>query len=64
MGTYRAYLLDHNEHIIRAHVLEAQDDEAARMEARQYLDGHDIEIWDAERPVAKLRHYAPPEGRP
>ena len=46
--TYGAYLLDHeNEHIVKAYVHQTQDDEAARKEARKYLDGHDIEIWDA-----------------
>jgi hypothetical protein len=45
--------------VINFHVLAAQDDEAARMEAHQDLDGHDIEIWDLERMVAKLRHHAP-----
>ena len=43
--TYGAYLPDHkNEHIVKAYVHQAQDDEAARKEARKHLDGHDIEI--------------------
>ena len=43
--TYGTYLLDHeNEHIVKAYVHQAQDDEAARKEARKHLDGHDIEI--------------------
>ena len=41
--TYGAHLLDHeNEHIVKAYVHQTQDDEAARKEARKYLDGHDI----------------------
>lgn len=53
--TYRAYLVDYrNEHIVNAYVLEAQDDGAAMLEALQYLDGYDIEVWDLSRPVGKL----------
>jgi hypothetical protein len=43
-----------NEHIVNAYVLEAQDDGAAMLEALQYLDGYDIEVWDLSRPVGKL----------
>ena len=45
MGSYRVHLLDHpDEHIVKTHMLRAQDDYAAYHEASQYLDGHDIEI--------------------
>jgi hypothetical protein len=55
MRTYRAYLVDYrNEHIVKAHVLEAQDDGAAMLEALQYLDGYGIEVWDFSRLVGKL----------
>jgi hypothetical protein len=30
----------------KAHVLEALDGGAAMLEALQYLDGYDIEVWD------------------
>jgi hypothetical protein len=54
MGTYRAYVLDQNDRVMKAHVLAAQDDEAALNEARRYLDDHDIEVWHADHVLAKL----------
>ena len=60
MGSYRVHLLDHpDEHIVKTHMLRAQDDYAAYHEASQYLDGHDIEIWHAARLVAKLPRLSP-----
>jgi hypothetical protein len=45
MGNYRAYFLDDQDHIIRAEVIFADDDEAAIEAAKPYVDGHDIEVW-------------------
>ena len=43
----RAFMLDENDHILAARVRKAKDDESAKAEARVYVDGHDIEIWQA-----------------
>ena len=60
MGSYRVHLLDHaDEHIVKAHILQAQDDYAAYHEPSQYFDGHDIEIWHAARLVATLPRLSP-----
>ena len=63
MGTYRAFALDQNDRVTKAHVLAAQDDEAALNEARQYLDSRDIEVWHADHVVAKLQGHQHRTGK-
>jgi hypothetical protein len=46
MPTYRLYFLDDGAHISRPPViLECADNEEAMVQARQYVDGKDIELW-------------------
>ena len=43
MPTYRAYLLS-DDHIKKpAHIIEASDDAAAVKQAKQYVNGHDVD---------------------
>ena len=50
---YRFYSIRKNGHIDVPPIdRELPDDRAAVYEARKYLDGHDIEIWQAQRLVA------------
>ena len=43
MGTYPAFILDKNDRVTKAHVLGAENDEAALIEARQYLCARDVD---------------------
>jgi hypothetical protein len=43
-------------HVVRAHVIDAPDDDAATEQAKQYVDGHDVEVWELSRQIAHLRH--------
>jgi hypothetical protein len=56
MPNYRAYLLDEQGHILKAHDIVADADEAALKHASQYVDGHDVEVWQDKRVVATLKH--------
>jgi hypothetical protein len=54
MAEYRVYVLDKDGHISRAIELVCPDDEAAKQSARQFVDGHDIELWQRGRQIAKF----------
>ena len=54
MAEYRAFVRDERDAIIERHDLEAPHDEAAIAQARQYVDGHDVEIWQHGRMVVHL----------
>jgi hypothetical protein len=56
MAEYRAYVRDQHDAIVGRHDLEAAHDEAAIAQARQYVDGHDVEIWQEGRMVVRLHH--------
>jgi hypothetical protein len=45
LAYYRAYVLDEDGRIRRAIELDCADDATALEEARQYADGHDVELW-------------------
>ena len=55
MSEYRIYVLGVDAQIIAAVKLERPNDDAAIESARELLDGHDIEIWQEARIVAKLK---------
>jgi hypothetical protein len=53
MADYRLYRLDKDGHVQGPPVIvNCDDDEAAMAEAKQYVDGVAIEIWDGGRRVA------------
>jgi hypothetical protein len=55
MAAYRIYLIDGKNHISKPpQIIECEGDEAAIAEATQYLDGHDLEIWDGARLVKRI----------
>ena len=56
MAEYRAYRLDEKGHVLQRIEFEAEDDAAALGNAQQYVDGHDVEVWQRERVVGKLKH--------
>jgi hypothetical protein len=54
MPTYRVYFVDPEGHIHRPpRVMECTSDQEAAEEAKQFIDGQDIEVWQGERVVAK-----------
>lgn len=54
MPDYRAYLIGSDGHFYRAVAVDALDDEAAMVAARQLVDGHDVELWQRDRKIAKF----------
>jgi hypothetical protein len=59
MGEYRAYLLKEDGHVIHRHDLVCPDDEAAKVRAKQLVDGHDVELWERARHIATFKRTAP-----
>jgi hypothetical protein len=51
MRTYRIYRLDHGHITAPPAVVECETEEAAIREARQYVDGLDVELWEGSRLV-------------
>jgi hypothetical protein len=49
---YRAYILDQDGHVSRAIELVCPDDETAKKQARQLVDGHNVELWQGDRQIA------------
>jgi hypothetical protein len=56
---YRAYVLDANDKILTRHDFTAENSEAALEVARQYVDGHDVEVWQRAHIVGRLRRNIP-----
>jgi hypothetical protein len=55
MADYRAYVVGEDGHFVRAVELVCLDDETAKEYAKQLVDGHDVELWQLERLIAKFR---------
>jgi hypothetical protein len=59
MPDYRAYIFGINGHrfvLVEGFLSNHLDDAAALMAAKKLIDGHDIEVWDQGRLVARLDH--------
>jgi hypothetical protein len=56
MGEYRAYILDADGRIASAVNFESDDDESARVKAKQLVDGHDVELWQLGRRIETFKH--------
>ena len=56
MAQYRAYVLDDHDHILRRIDLEAENSAAALAIAKQYVDGHDVEVWEHTHIIGRLKH--------
>ena len=56
MPEYRAFLLDKSDHIVRRQDFEAENDASALETARQYVDGHDVEVWKRTHIIGRLKH--------
>jgi hypothetical protein len=54
MPAYRAYLIDKDDRVESFKPVEADSDEEALQAARQFVDGHDVEVWLLDRMVGRL----------
>ena len=52
MPEYRVYIVDSDGHFKSAVALICADDEIAKEQAKQLVDGHDVELWQYARKVA------------
>jgi hypothetical protein len=56
MAHYQAYLVGQESYVIKAIDLDCEDDNAARKRAQKMVDGHDVELWQHARRIAKFEH--------
>ena len=56
MAHYQAYLVGQDSYFIKVVDLECEDDDAARKRAQNMVDGHDVELWQRTRRIAKFEH--------
>jgi hypothetical protein len=56
MAHYRAYVIGRDDRIQKAVDLDCTDDEAAVEAARQFVDGNDVEVWQQNRKLTRLKY--------
>jgi hypothetical protein len=57
MKEYRAYIIGPDGHVQgRVDLIDADDEETAKEQAKQYVDGHDVELWQLDRKIATFTH--------
>jgi hypothetical protein len=56
MAHYRAYFVGQDSYFIKAVDLVCEDDDAAIKRAQKMVDGHDVELWQHARRIAKFEH--------
>ena len=55
MPTYGVYFIDRENHISRPpEVIECADDQEATDKVLGFIDGRDVEVWEANRLVVRL----------
>ena len=54
MRDYRVYVIGQGGHFQKSIPLECANDEAAKKEAEQLVDGHDVELWQRDRKIARF----------
>jgi hypothetical protein len=54
LADYRIYVVGIDDHYTEEIFLECPDDDAAKETANELVDGHDVELWQHERLVAKF----------
>jgi hypothetical protein len=52
---YRVYIVGSDGHFFNSVELECADDTEAMERAKQFVDGHDVELWERHRMVAVLK---------
>jgi hypothetical protein len=58
---YRLYGLDGVNKVSSGEWIDADDDEAAIEAVKKMMDGHDCELWQGRRLVARIPHQDRPE---
>jgi hypothetical protein len=57
MKDYRAYILGPDGHVqARVDLIYADDENAAKEQAKRLVDGHDVELWQLDRKIATFTH--------
>ena len=56
MPEYRAYIIGSDGHFSDFRIIECVDDEEAIEQARQLVDGHDVQLWQRARKIATFQH--------
>jgi hypothetical protein len=59
MPEYRVYIVGSDGHFQKAVPLECANDDAAKQQAEQLVDGHDVELWQLDRKIATFEHHHP-----
>ena len=54
MTDYRVYVIGSDGHFVKAILLDCADDRAAMESAKQFINGHDIELWQRDRRIARF----------
>jgi|HubBroStandDraft_5_1064220.scaffolds.fasta_scaffold1614480_2 hypothetical protein len=54
MTYYRAHLIDDDGRFHKAIDLDCKNDEAAIESAKQFVIGHDVELWQQDRRIIRL----------
>ena len=60
MPEYRAFIVGPHGHFQQAIEMVCVDDEEAIEQAKQYVDGHDVELWQLDRRVIQLKAQPKP----
>jgi len=54
MPAYRVYLIDEDNRVASYRPIDAESDAEAMQDARQFIDGCDIEVWHLDRKIGRL----------
>ena len=54
MSTYRAYLINADNHVASYRPIDADTDVEALKAARQFVDGCEVEVWYLDRKIGRL----------
>jgi hypothetical protein len=60
MADYQAYVIGADGHFESAVQLDWTDDDVAKQQAKQLVDGYDVELWQRDRKLAILDRKAKP----
>jgi hypothetical protein len=56
MPEYRVYIIGSDGHFYSSVPLECADDDMAKERSKQLVDGHDVELWQRDRKIARFDH--------
>jgi hypothetical protein len=54
MPGYRVYIIGRDGHFRSAVPLDCPNDDVAKAQADQLVDGHDVELWQRDRKIARI----------